>query len=221
NRSCYSTNTSMALNLGVYGADLSFATMFDQGQTSIKYIAASKKLAEDLGILDAISKNTIDRMEKNSGIRDSLMEIITETFMNSNSFLRENDRASIAAIILIGGWIEGVYIASKVTQSLETKEEMLEKIADQRLSLSTLLSLLQEYQDDKNIVALSSSLKDIETVFNKVTVTTSPIEVVTDPQNKKTILKSATKVTVTPEVFAELCEKITIYRDKIIKGEII
>jgi len=32
--------------------------------------------------------------------------------MNSNSFLKENDRSEVAATILVGGWIE-VYISLK------------------------------------------------------------------------------------------------------------
>jgi hypothetical protein len=33
----YTTNRSMALNLGIYTCDLSFASLFDQTQTSISY----------------------------------------------------------------------------------------------------------------------------------------------------------------------------------------
>lgn len=99
NVSNYTTNKSMSLNLGVYSADLSFASMFDQSQAAIKYLTATKRLAEELGILNAIDKSIIVRMEENINNRDSLMEIISETFMNSNSFLKENDREETAAII--------------------------------------------------------------------------------------------------------------------------
>ena len=55
----YTTNKKMALNLGVYSADLSYTSLFDQTQSSIKYMANAKRLADGLGILDAIDESTI------------------------------------------------------------------------------------------------------------------------------------------------------------------
>ena len=46
----YITNTQKALNFGVYGVDLSYATIFDQTQACMLYINCSKKLAEELGL---------------------------------------------------------------------------------------------------------------------------------------------------------------------------
>jgi len=216
NRPNYTTNISMALNLGVYSADLSFASMFDQSQATITYITTCKKLAEDLGILNAISKTTIERMETNVNNRDSLMEIISETFMNSNSFLKENDRAETAAIILVGGWVEGLYIATKIARVTDKNDEMIERIIDQRLSLSTLMSLLEQYEDDENIVALMSDLSEFETVYEKVKVKTSKIEAVTDAETNKTTLKATTESSITPELFDELCDKVDKFRTKIV-----
>lgn len=62
NTSKYTTNRNMALNLGIYTTDLSYASLFDQTQITIKYMDAAKKMADGLGILDAIDNNTIDRL---------------------------------------------------------------------------------------------------------------------------------------------------------------
>ena len=45
--------------------------------------------------------------------------------MNSNSFLKENDRAETAAIILVGGWLEGVYIATKIAKATSSNKELV------------------------------------------------------------------------------------------------
>jgi hypothetical protein len=50
----YNSNKSMALNLGIYTCDLSFASLYDQTQLIINYMNAAKKMADGLGILDAI-----------------------------------------------------------------------------------------------------------------------------------------------------------------------
>jgi hypothetical protein len=211
----YTTTKSMALNLGVYSTDLSFASMFDQSQASIKYLATTKKLADDLGILNAIDKSIITRMETNINNRDSLMEIISETFMNSNSFLKENDRAEIAAIILAGGWLEGLYVGCKVAQNTASNKELIERIADQRLSLNTLISLMSEYNTDPNIQAVLPEMEKLKVVFDKIQTSSSKMEVI--EKDGKSIISSKSEVKVTTEVFNEICKTATEIRTNIIK----
>ncbi len=217
NVSNYTTNKSMSLNLGVYSADLSFASMFDQSQAAIKYLTATKRLAEELGILNAIDKSIIVRMEENINNRDSLMEIISETFMNSNSFLKENDREETAAIILVGGWLEGLYIASKIAKSTSSNKELVERIIDQRLSLSTLLSLLNEYKEDENVSSLIPKMESLKAIFDQIQVSSSKIEPVTDTESNVTILKTQTETSISPEVFDNLCNEIEKIRNEIVQ----
>ncbi len=212
----YTTTKSMALNLGVYSADLSFASMFDQSQASIKYLTSTKRLAENLGILNAVEQSTVKRMEGNVNNRDSLMEIISETLMNSNSFLKENDRAEVAALILTGGWIEGLYIATKIAKSTSSNKELVNRIIDQRLSLKTLNSLLEEYKDDENISTIYEDLQKISALYEKVEVTTSKIET-EEVEGKSTILKSNTQVSITDEVFDNICTTVDEVRNNITK----
>ncbi|MBU0765864.1 MAG: hypothetical protein KJ607_13650 [Bacteroidetes bacterium] len=215
----YTTNKSMALNLGVYSADLSFSSMFDQSQAAIKYLSATKKLAEELGILNAVDKSIIDRMEANVNNRDSLMEIISETFMNSNSFLKENDRAETAAIILVGGWVEGLYIATQIAKATEQNSELIERIVDQRLSLATLISLLEEYEeDDENVASLLPNLREMKGIYDKVQISSSGVEVKTDEQSGKTTISSKSESSISPEIFEELCVKSESLRNKIVNG---
>jgi hypothetical protein len=211
----YTTTKSMALNLGVYSADLSFASMFDQSQASIKYLSATKKLADDLGILNAIDKSIITRMENNINNRDSVMEIISETFMNSNSFLKENDRGEIAAIILTGGWLEGLYIGTQIVKNTAQNKELMERIADQRLSLNTLISLLNEYKNDPNVQSILPDMERLKKVFDKIQTSSSRMEVI--EKDGKNIITSTSEIKFTPEVFEELATVVTEIRSNIIK----
>lgn len=215
----YMGNRSMALNLGIYSADLSFASLFDQTQTSIKYMSASKTLADNIGILNAISPEVMERLESNINQKDSIIDIISETFMNSNSFLKENDRAEIAAMILVGGWIEGLYIATQIAQMTNTADELIDRIIDQRLSLGTLLGLLEQYSEQsKDIASVYEELLKLKEIFDKIEVTTSKIEPVTDPVTKVTTLKSTEeKAPLDPAVFKALCKTVETYRNSIVK----
>ncbi len=58
----YVTNKNMALNLGIYTCDLSYASLYDQTQLIIDYMNAAKKMADGLGILKAVDQATIDEL---------------------------------------------------------------------------------------------------------------------------------------------------------------
>src|SRR6056297_820410 len=107
NQSGYITTMDMALNLGIYTTDLSYASLFDQTQVTLNYIEVAKNLADGLNILDAINESTIQRLEDNINTREEIIDIISETLLNSSSFLKERGLESTATIILVGGWIEG------------------------------------------------------------------------------------------------------------------
>lgn len=165
----YTTNKKKALNLGVYSADLSYASLFDQQQIMINYMAASKKIADQLGILDAINEETLQELEKNISDKNEIMNIISETFMNSSSYLEENNRGEVSALIILGGWIEGLYISVKLVQGDMIKnQELVEIILSQEFSLNDMIGLLEIYEDYKEIRLLTAELKELKIIYEKV-----------------------------------------------------
>lgn len=218
NTSNYTTNRSMALNLGIYTTDLSFASLFDQTQTSIQYMNAAKQMADGLGILDAIDNNTIERLEENINNRDVIMDIISETFMSSSSFLTENERPALASIVLVGGWVEGLYIASSLVDDNEPIEDnkLVGRIVDQKLSFNIVLKLLDDNKDNSDVASLMGDINDLKATFDKITISTTKIQAVPDEESNVTILKSESTVDMTPEVFRELQEKVNVLRNKFI-----
>jgi hypothetical protein len=209
NAANYSTNKQMAINLGVYTTDLSFASLFDQTQTSISYMQAAKKMADGLGILEAIDNTTIARLEENVNNRDEIMNIISETFMTSSSTLQEDKRNAVASIVLVGGWVEGLYIASQLVGDVPIKgNKIVERIVDQKLSLDIVLRLLDENKANTDVANVITEMNELKKVFDKITIKTSEIVPVVDEATKVTTLKSKTEINLTPEVFSELKETV-------------
>jgi hypothetical protein len=216
NISRYTTSKSMALNLGIYSTNLSYASLFDQTQASIKYMTASKKMAEGLGILNAIDNTVIQRLEENVNNRDVIMEIISETFLNTNSTLEENDRVAIGSIILVGGWLEGLYIATSLVDDISSADnELVDRIIDQKLSMSTVIRLLEQHNDNADVRDVLKDIKELNTIYDKIQVSVSQVEVVTD-NSTTTTLRSKNVVSVNPAVFNELKDKVIEIRTKYI-----
>jgi hypothetical protein len=205
NANKYTTNRSQALNLGIYTCDLSFASLYDQTQLIIDYMNAAKKMANGLGILDAINQSTLDNLTENINNTEEIMKIVSETFLNSNSYLADNDQPAIATIVLVGGWMEGLYIA---TQLVDVKEfngnKLVGRIIDQKLSIQVLLNLLEGNKENPAIGDLIVQMSQLKLIFDKINISTKPIKTEIDKSTNVTILKSEVTTDMSPATFAEL-----------------
>ena len=217
NATKYNTDKQKALNLGVYGADLSYASIFEQDQTIMQYMNISKKLAIGLDLLTAIDQSIIDRLEANHDNRDSVIRIISETFMNSNSTLKEDNRPETAALILTGGWIEGLYLATSLVDKIE-KKDLIERIVEQKLSLGELKQLLETYKTNKDIGDVLELVQPIIVAFDAIEIKKSDkIEVVTNVETKQTELKSTQQINITQKQYDTLKSAVAKLRNEIIQ----
>lgn len=214
----YNTNMQMALNLGIYSTDLSYASLFSQSQATLNYINAAKKMADGLEILDAIDEETIQRLEENINNRDLIIDIISETLLNSSSFLEDRGLQSTSAIILIGGWVEGLYIATNlVPEGADLKKnKLVERIVDQKLTLGIVINLLQNNQEDIDIQSLMKDIMQLKEIYDKIEIVQSEITAVDDPKTNVTTLKSESTIKINQKVFDELAAKVKELRTRYI-----
>jgi hypothetical protein len=218
NVNSYVTNKSMALNLGIYTCDLSFASMYEQTQLIIDYMNAAKKMADGLGILKAIEQSKIDELEENINNSEKIMEIVSETFMNSNSYLEENGQPAVAAMVLVGGWFEGLYISTQLVDMNDFNgNKLVGRIIDQKLSIGILLNLLEGSKGNPAVDELMIQVNKLKLVFDKISISTSPIKTEFDQTSNTTILKSEVKTDMTPVVFKELAATVAEIRATFVK----
>jgi hypothetical protein len=217
NTSRYITSKSKALNLGIYSTDLSYASLFDQSQATLDYIVAAKEMADGLNILDAIDEETVNRLEEQINNRDAIIDIISETLMNSSSFLKENDLEGTASVVLVGGWIEGLYIATSLVNENELEDnKLVERIVDQKLSLDIMINLLKSSPEDQDAQAVLEDVKALKTIFDKITINQGEVTTVEDPETNVTTLKSESSIKITNRVFSELKTKVIEIRSSYI-----
>jgi hypothetical protein len=217
NTSKYITSKSKALNLGIYSTDLSYASLFDQSQATLDYIGAAKEMADGLNIMDAIDEETVAELEEQINNRDAIIDIISETLMNSSSFLKENDLEGTASVILVGGWIEGLFIASNLVDENNLDDnKLVERIVDQKLSLDIMINLLDSSPEDQDAQAVLEDVKALKTIFDKITIDQGEVTAVEDPETNVTTLKSESSIKIPSRVFSELKSKVIEIRSRYI-----
>lgn len=218
NQNSYITSKSMALNLGIYTCDLSFASLYEQTQLLIDYMNAAKRMADGLGILDAIEQDDIDKLEENINNSEVIMEVVSQTFMNSSSYLEDNGQPATAATVLVGGWIEGLYISTQLVDMNDfSGNKLVNRIVDQKLSIDILLNLLDGSKGNPSVDELIFQVAKLKAVFDKVKIQTSPISKEYDEASKSTLIKSEVQSDLTPAVFKELSATVAEIRNSFVK----
>jgi hypothetical protein len=161
----YVTSSKKALNLGVYAVDLSYAKVSEQLEIAGRYFNAMQRMAEEMGIPSSYFENTAQRFERNIDNKDSLIKIANEVYMASDNYLRENERYAASAQIILGGWVEAIHIAANIATS--TKDiNIIERLAEQRISLANVISMLNDYNSDADINKNLEKLKNLQPLFD-------------------------------------------------------
>ncbi len=220
----YTTSKSRALNLGIYGADLSYASIFGQTQEAMKYLQCVKSITEALGISASFDSETMKRIDKTMAKKDEkdrddeLQEIVSEAYLTANAFLKDNERTKTASLILAGGWVEGLFIASSLSRKTEKNKDLLMMIAEQKFSLENLVSLLEAYEEDQQVAEVLKDMNELLTIYNKVEESTSAaVKVSTDTVKNVTEIGGDAIVSITPELAAEISAKISSIRNMYIQ----
>lgn len=182
----YLTSPKIASNLGVYGVDFSYNKMFNQTQQSVKYLACIQQLSEKLGIPQDAFSFTESRIEDKINDKDSLFIIAGKAYDSIDIYLKKNNRKSAASLIVMGGWVEALYIATNITNDLSA--EMMGRIAEQKYSLNSLIVLLSNNQDDLTVAKYLILLKKLNKTFSQFEILYNNGDVSIDTINKKIII---------------------------------
>jgi hypothetical protein len=195
----YGTDDYKALNLGVYGTDLSFTSLFEQTQESMLYLKCVNQLCKGLGISGVFDEKTTDRIDANKDNRDSLLDIISKSFWEADKFLKENQRGHSSALLIAGGWIEGIYLADNLAMTSKNRR-IADEIVKQKTSLKDLIALMEAYPQGVDVKFLLDDLRTLQTPFEELSVKIAALD---------------KKAEVDPALFKDLDEKIRSIRKKI------
>jgi hypothetical protein len=164
----YLTESEKAINLGVYSADLAYVTTYNLKQETMDYLKALKKLSDELHVSANFNANLAYEVESRIENKDSLISIISRSFNETYSFLKNNGKDNIAIQVLTGMWVEGLYIATYTATTSINPADLLQIIANQKQSLGTLTDIIEKNADAPEVVALRTLLEPIIAEYSSV-----------------------------------------------------
>ncbi len=164
----YITEQSKAVNLGIYGADLAYASTYQQQQDIQNYLNAIKTLADQLGVTYDFDKLLSDEYKAKLENKDSLTSIVTNTIYDTYQFLDQKSNPDLAVNMVAGMWIELMHIATNISENSYNFTGIVDIISEQKTSYEKVMSLLTERNADPAIKDLETKLQVLKPVYDKV-----------------------------------------------------
>ncbi len=210
----YATDHSRALNLGVYGADLGYVSLYNQNQDALGYLASIKQLSDKLGLSAAFDPATLERIKNNITNKDSMMVLVGLAYRGSDSYLKNSQRTDISSLILAGGWVESMHFALSAYKS-KPNDKLRYRIAEQKQALSSIMKILDTQVSDE-AKELGGELKELSKIYEEITFKYHFIEPTTDTLKKVTFINSTSEVNITEDQLTRIATQIASLRNKIV-----
>lgn len=161
----YSSRLSKSLNFGTYAADLSYCVLNNQSQAGLEYMKVIRQLSDELGISSIINSESLFKsFEKNIGVEDSMIAILSNIQEQLDAHLQENNQEYMSAVYFVGGWVEAMYIGSKLVKE---KKKLSYRLVEQMTILDMLVSgLSMNPNKSPELDKLIADLQDVKTTYD-------------------------------------------------------
>jgi hypothetical protein len=164
----YYTEQNKAVNLGIYGADLAYASTYQQQQDIQTYMGAIKTLADQLGVTYDYTRLLSDEYKEKLNNKDSLTSIVTNTIYDTYQYLDQKSNPDLAVNMITGMWVELMYIATNISEDSYNFTGMVDIISKQKASYEKVMDLLASRNTNPDIKNLETKLQALKPAFDKV-----------------------------------------------------
>ena len=161
----YVSSYSRSVNLGIYGADLSYTTLYNMQQEVIDYMETMRTLANDLNLSKIYDESLYTKIKDNVDNRDALVTILTDAFNKTYAYMINEGQGSFALLMVGGAWIEGMHLTLAVSESGAHVTGFESVILEQKQSFETYENLTKDHMDDPLVAQFVNGLQPVRDVY--------------------------------------------------------
>lgn len=166
----YLTSSKRCLNFGVYCSDASYLAANDQKSTAFQYIGTLERLGNEIGI-NAVLGDELSKIVDGDMTTETIFKLADEMYLRSFDRLIENEKGEDLGLILMGAWVESMYLVLESHISFEKSPKINSYLADQKIVAENLLSFLLDYQDNEVIVSYTEQLGKVLSIYDGMNCT--------------------------------------------------
>jgi hypothetical protein len=215
NRDLYMSSYKAAMNLGVYGVDMGYMKLFGINRQTVNYFNTIRTLSERLNMPDTFLSDAVRNISPDMNNADSLTALMNDAYQKIDSHLHEEGSEGTLGLMLMGGWIEAMYLATQLAYNpVNPDPQVVGKIAEQKYSLMSLLNFMKNYYDDPMVVFYTKKLKYLNRWFDTFEIYYQKGDVSIDTV-RQVITTSGTEMTVTVGTLNEIRDYIAKLRGEV------
>lgn len=177
----YLTAKQQSLNLGVYSSDMAYSATYNRSNITQEYLNTIVELVKALDLTGAIDSDMPDRIESSLEDKTKSVEVITDLFYGTYTYMNNNNNTELSYLILAGTWIEGMYLVNNISDNTMENVEILKIITKQESSLKKIIELMDAYKESEMTKDIYTALSDINKIYE--------IEEGTDAFTKEQMIK--------------------------------
>jgi hypothetical protein len=216
NMNQYLSSSKTAINTGIYGVTFGYLKMFGIGQEVIDYMMTIREMSNKLGIPDKMLIEPIKSVRNDMSNPDTITLLMRNAFTEMEDHLRQSGRESTAGLMVMGGWVEAMYIATQLVYNPEKPDpEVVQRIAEQKYTLTSLMSFMKNYYDDPVVVYYTKKLKFLKNYFDTFDIYFKKGDLEIDLE-KQVFRSSGVKMTVTVETLNKIRDYIAKLRTEMV-----
>jgi len=176
-----SRNDKAALNLGIYTADIGYLSSYDKTQEAINYLNSAKKLADNLNVIGAFDMDVLQRFESNISNKDSLAKILNTAVQGSEKYLKDDSRNKLAALLLTGSFVEGLYISTGLIKTYPKDllpddsrnlvlTPLMRVILEQEKSVDELVKMISKIDQAEPVATIATDLAALQASYRALNI---------------------------------------------------
>ncbi|MCX6332912.1 MAG: hypothetical protein NT092_01230, partial [Bacteroidia bacterium] len=166
---------------------------------------------------DRFLMEPIKRVQSDMSNADTITALMQKAYADIENHLRESGRESTAGLMVMGGWVEAMYIATQLVYNPANPDpEVVQKIAEQKYTLTSLLSFMKNYYDDPVVVYYTKKLKYLKNYFDTFEIYFEKGDLEIDTQKQVLRSSGATKMTVTVETLNKIRDYVAKLRTEMV-----
>lgn len=176
-----SRSDKAALNLGVYTTDIGYLSSYDKTQEAIDYLNACKMLADNLGVIGSFDVEILKQFEANISNKDSLAAVLNRTVQKTDAYLKDDSRNKLAALVVTGSFVEGLYISTGLIKSYPKNlladdqrnlvlTPLMRVVLQQEESVDELLKMLSNSEQAEPVTSIIADLTALQASYRALNI---------------------------------------------------
>lgn len=163
----FSGSSKQAMGVGAIGSDIVYCATFGQNQSAISRMEGLLKTAGALGVSEAFDKDIMEKMaSEDTTINKSVL--LTKAYLKAKDQLFSDERAQLATLMVVGGWVEGLHVCSQMMKDDIKDKEVRLGYWELVNTFENIDHMCQVFKNNPDIASVESQIHELAPLINKI-----------------------------------------------------